>query len=131
MIASVQFKHFKALRAACLRLEPFNLVIGPSGSGKTSLIQALLRLRALAARPGERPAPPMPAGPESSLRKPGDAPEIIFCFSPPDADIEAHLRGPSEQTCDVIDVRHPPTDEARARWERLRTKLAGIRAYLF
>ena len=51
MIASVQFKHFKALRATSLRLEPFNLVIGPNGSGKTSLIQALLRLRTLARPP--------------------------------------------------------------------------------
>ena len=52
MIASVQFKHFKALRATSLRLEPFNLVIGPNGSGKTSLIQAMLRLRTLARRAG-------------------------------------------------------------------------------
>jgi hypothetical protein len=130
VIASVQFKHFKALRATCLRLEPFNLVIGPAGSGKTSLIQALLWLRALAGRSGAGPAAP-PAGPSPAPRKPGELPEIIFRFVPPFADIEVRLRGESGPVCDVIDVRHPPTDEARARWERLRTKLAGIRAYLF
>ncbi len=48
MISAVHFKNFKALRAAAVRLEPFNLFIGPSGSGKTSLIEALLRLRHLA-----------------------------------------------------------------------------------
>jgi predicted ATPase len=128
VIASVQFKHFKALRATSLRLEPFNLVIGPNGSGKTSLIQALLRLRALArppagiARPAERALPPHP---------PTDAPEIVFRFTPPDADIEVHLRGQSEQVCDAIEVWHPPTDEARARWSALRGRLEGIRAYLF
>jgi predicted ATPase len=35
MITAVQFRNFKALRSAALRLEPFNLFIGPSGSGKT------------------------------------------------------------------------------------------------
>ena len=131
VIASVQFKHFKALRATCLRLEPFNLVIGPSGSGKTSLIQALLRLRALAAAPGEKPAAPLPAGTPPAPRKPMEGLEIVFRFPPPAADIEVRLRGRSEEVCDVLEVRHPPTAEARARWELLRTQLGGIRAYLF
>ena len=63
VIASVQFKHFKALRATSLRLEPFNLLIGPNGSGKTSLVQALLRLRALARAPasGQSAAAPPPS----------------------------------------------------------------------
>ena len=128
MIASVQFRHFKALRATSLRLEPFNLLIGPSGSGKTSLIQAVLRLRTLVR---QAPANPLPPGNPPLPRKHGETPEIIFRFTPPDADIEVHLRGESEQVCDVIDVRHPPTDEARARWAALRTKLDGIRGYLF
>lgn len=128
MIASVQFKHFKALRATSLRLEPFNLLIGPSGSGKTSLIQALLRLRALARPPAG--IPPPAGGPLPSPR-PNEMPEIVFRFEPPAADIEVHLRGRSEQVCDVIEVRHPPTDEARARWAALRERLEGIRAYLF
>jgi predicted ATPase len=128
VIASVQFKHFKALRATSLRLEPFNLLIGPSGSGKTSLIQALLRLRALARQPV---AAPLQAGSGPSARRTGDTPEIIFRFAPPAADIEVHLRGQSEQICDVIEVRHPQTDEARARWVALKARLDGIRAYLF
>jgi predicted ATPase len=128
VIASVQFKHFKALRATSLRLEPFNLLIGPSGSGKTSLIQALLRLRTLARQPA---AAPLPAGSPPSGRKPNETPEIIFRFTPPDADIEVRLRGQSEQVCDVIEVRHPPTDEARTRWAALRVRIDGIRAYLF
>jgi energy-coupling factor transporter ATP-binding protein EcfA2 len=128
VIASVQFKHFKALRATSLRLEAFNLLIGPSGSGKTSLIQALLRLRALARQPAA--VQPPAAGPPVP-HKPNDAPEIIFRFTPPNADIEVHLRGQSEKVCDVIEVRHPPGDGARARWAALRTRLDGIRAYLF
>ncbi|MDP1579537.1 MAG: AAA family ATPase, partial [Candidatus Didemnitutus sp.] len=51
MIAEVHFENFKALRCATVRLGAFNLLIGPNGSGKTSLIQALLRLRTLAALP--------------------------------------------------------------------------------
>jgi predicted ATPase len=128
VIASVQFRHFKALRATSLRLEPFNLLIGPSGSGKTSLIQAILRLRALARQAAMNPPP---QGSPTVPRKSGETPEIIFRFTPPDADIEVHLRGESEQVCDVIEVRHPPTDEARVRWTALRTRLDGIRGYLF
>lgn len=66
MIAAVRFRNFKALRATAVKLAPFNLLLGPNGSGKTSLIQALLRLRSLAALPvvpwrdlaGERPEGP-------------------------------------------------------------------------
>jgi predicted ATPase len=128
VIASVQFKHFKALRATSLRLELFNLLVGPSGSGKTSLIQALLRLRALVRPPARRARP---AGSPPPAPQPSDAPEIVFRFAPPNADLEVHLRGQSEQVCDVIEVRHPPTDEARARWAAERGRLEGIRAYLF
>ena len=126
MIASVQFRHFKALRAADLRLEAFNLVIGPNGSGKTSLVQALLRLRALARAPD---APPAPPGPEPARRP--DAPEIVFHFPPPDDDITVHLGGRSEHICDLLQARHPETEDARRRWAALRARLGGIRAYLF
>lgn len=122
MIASVQFKHFQALRATSLRLEPFNLIIGPNGSGKTSLVQAFLRLRTLARQQtGGAPLAAARAG----------GPEIVFGFPPPNADIEAHLVCQSGPVCDLLQARHPPTDDARARWERLRTELGGIRAYLF
>ena len=132
VIASVLFKRFKALRAASLRLEPFNLVIGPTGSGKTSLVQALLRLRLLARQPGSGPGAAPAAGGEAAVGRGRPVhPEIIFRFAPPDADIEVCLSGRSEHVCDQMEVRHPPTEEARARWERLRADLAGIRAYLF
>jgi len=117
VIASVQFKHFKALRATSLRLESFNLVIGPNGSGKTSLIQALLRLRTLARPPAANP----PADPSAETRRlPEGAPEIVFRFNPPNDDIEVRLSGRSEHICDLLHARHPPTGEGRARWERLR-----------
>jgi predicted ATPase len=133
VIASVQFKHFKALRATSLRLEPFNLLIGPNGSGKTSLIQALLRLRTLARTPanGQPAEPPPPAIEPPIVRRPNGAPEIIFHFAPPYADFEVRLGGHSEHACDFLQVRHPPGGDAGARWEQLRTKLSGIRAYLF
>ena len=134
VIASVQFKHFKALRATSLRMEPFNLLIGPNGSGKTSLVQAFLRLRTLAARApanGQSAAPPPPAVETRAPRRPNGVPEIIFRFPPPFADIEVHLGGYSEHLLDLLQVRHPPGGDAEARWEQLRTKLSGIRAYLF
>ena len=126
MIASVQFRHFKALRATSVRLEAFNLVIGPNGSGKTSLVQALLRLRALARGPAAPAADNGAAGPRKA-----DAPEIVFHFPPPDGDTTVHLGCRSEYVCDLLQVRHPDTDDARRRWEALRTRLAGIRAFLF
>jgi predicted ATPase len=128
VIASVQFKHFKALRATSLRMEPFNLLIGPNGSGKTSLVQALLRLRTLAER---APANGQPAVERPALGRPNGAPEIIFHFAPPYADLEVHLGGHSEHAWDLLQVRQPPGSDAGARWEQLRTKLGGIRAYLF
>ena len=125
MIASVQFRHFKALRAASLRLEPFNLVIGPNGSGKTSLVQAILQLRALAGRPaGAAPAPA--AGPEARGRP---RPEIVWRFTPPDHDIEVHLGCAAGPVCDRLDAFFPPA--AGPRWAALRARLQGIRAFLF
>ena len=51
MIATVAFRRFKALRHTQVALGAFNLIVGPNSSGKTSLIEALLRLRALAPQP--------------------------------------------------------------------------------
>ncbi|MFZ5495888.1 MAG: AAA family ATPase [Verrucomicrobiota bacterium] len=121
MIAAVQFRNFKALRSAAVKLAPFNLVLGPAGSGKTSLIQALLRLRTLA---GLAPAAePPPAG---------GGPRIDFAFAPPWQDIGVSLGcTPDELVCDVLSVSRPSDPAGEARWEELRAKLRTIRAYLF
>ncbi len=119
MIASIQFRHFKALRAASLQLEPFNLVIGPNGSGKTSLIQAILRLRNLSQLPlSEERAP--------ALGK-GQSPELLFHFSPPHQNIEAKLSCLSEMVCDLLNVKHASPDE----WEAVRRLLMEARVFLF
>ena len=73
MIASIAFHRFKALRATEVSLAPFNLVIGPNGSGKTSLIEAIQRLRTLAALPVSA----VPFGREMA------GPEIEFRFEAP------------------------------------------------
>jgi predicted ATPase len=122
MISAVQFKNFKALRAAAVQLAPFNLVLGPNGSGKTSLIQALLRLRTLAA------LPPIHA----HEVKPGSAegPRIEFRFVPPYDDIRVTLScNADELVCNLLVVDCAPT--AEARWAELRQRLQSTRAYLF
>ena len=124
MIAAVHFHNFKALREAAVRLEPFNLVIGPNGSGKTSLIQALLRLRTLAG---------LPAIPASELKdqKPS-GPQIEFYFAPPFQDIRVTLGCNSDElVCNLLVVDHPPGIAGESEWEELRTRLLGIRAFLF
>jgi predicted ATPase len=134
VIASVQFKHFKALRATSLRLGPFNLVVGPNGSGKTSLIQAFLKLRTLAQQPAAADAPPpTPAknGNTPADHRPNRLPEIVFCFTPPHDDLEVHLSGRTVYSCDSLQVRRPATEAGRHRWEALRTGLGGIRFFLF
>ena len=134
MIASVQFRHFKALRAASLRLEPFNLVVGPNGSGKTTLIQAFLKLRALAgqAAAAETPGPASAkGGGAAGGQRPGVVPTIMFRFAAPDDGFEVQLSGRTEHSCDRLQVRFPPAAGARTRWEELRTDLAGIRVFLF
>lgn len=124
MIAAVYFKNFKALREAGVRLEPFNLFIGPNGSGKTSLIQALLRLRTLAGLqvvhghdlPGQRP----------------DGPRIEFHFAAPFQDLRVTLGCNSdEMVCNLLAVDHAPGIAGGGEWEELRTRLQGIRAFLF
>ena len=109
VIASVQFKHFKALRATSLHLEPFNLVIGPNGSGKTTLIQAFLKLRALAGQPAAADAPAMaPANDAPAAgRRPDVLPQIVYRFTPPHADLVVQISGRTEHTCDFLQVRRP------------------------
>lgn len=123
MIASVHFKNFKALRSAAVQLEPFNLVIGPNGSGKTSLIQAVLRLRTLAA---------LPAAHTHELKNPrAGGPEIEFRFRPPFDGLRvisacAH----DELVCDTLVVHHPPGDAGEELWEKLRARLLTMRGFL-
>ena len=123
MIAAVHFRNFKALRSAAVRLAPFNLVLGPNGSGKTSLIQALLRLRTLAALPavhaedlkGQRPT----------------GPQIEFHFNPPFQNVRVTLGcNSAELVCNSLVVDHPVGLPGVALWGELRTQLQSIRAFL-
>jgi len=118
VIASIQFHRFKVLRSASLQLEPFNLVIGPNGSGKTSLIQAVLKLHALAGL-----SLPEEVAPAKNPR----GPELVFHFTPPHAAVEARLSCVSELVCDHLQVKTPkPAD-----WETVKAELASTRVYLF
>lgn len=123
MIAAVEFRNFKALRRAAVKLEPLNLIVGPNGSGKTSLFQAILRLRSLAGLPVET----MPAAADVQR----DGPAIEFTFRPPDEAVTVRLGCVSELLCDLLTVEHPPGPEGAAAWERLRTRLRSARGYLF
>ncbi len=124
MIAAVHFKNFKALRSAAVKLAPFNLLIGPNGSGKTSLIQALLRLRTLAA---------LPAAHTHELTQPlAGGPEIEFSFVPPFDGIRVKAACAHEElVCDTLVVAHPPGAEGERVWEELRGRLLGMRGFLF
>jgi len=118
VISSIQFRHFKALRAASLQLEPFNLIIGPNGSGKTSLIQAILRLRTLSQ---------LPPSPEDAPSLQGQqAPELAFRFMAPFEGVEARLSCRSEMVCDLLKVSSASPEE----WERLCRRLLSVRVFL-
>jgi predicted ATPase len=117
VIASVEFRNFKALRATSLTLAPFNLIIGPNGSGKTSLIEALLRLRTLAKLPLAAAAGP----------KKADGPAIEFRFGPPHEAITARLGCVSDLVCDLLEIE--PANAAD--WPALRDELAGMRSFAF
>ena len=124
MIAAVHFKNFKALRAAEVQLAPFNVLIGPNGSGKTSLIQALLRLRSLAA---------LPAAHTDELTNPrAGGPEIVYSFLPPFERITVKAAcAHDELVCDTLVVDHPAGAEGEALWQRLRERVLTIRGFLF
>jgi predicted ATPase len=124
MIAAVHFSNFRALRSAAVKLAPFNLVIGPNGSGKTSLIQALVRLRTLAA---------LPAVHAQELRgAPVGGPRIEFHFAPPFQEVRVTLGCSADQfTCNLLVVDHPPGLVGEGLWGELRTRLQTIQAYLF
>lgn len=122
MIAAVQFRNFKALRSTAVRLAPFNLVLGPNGSGKTSLIEALLKLRTLAALPATR---------ETDSRR-SDAPQIVFHFAPPFEAVRVTLGcNADELVCNQLVVDHPDSPEGESLWAGLRPRLQSIRAHLF
>lgn len=124
MIAAVHFKNFKALRCAEVRLAPFNLLIGPNGSGKTSLIQALLRLRSLAA---------LPAAHTGALANPrAGGPEIVYSFLPPFERVKVKAAcAHDELVCDTLVVEHPGGAEGEALWQQLRARVLTIRGFLF
>jgi len=124
MLASIQFRNFKALRAASLRLEKFNLLLGPSGSGKTSLIQALLRLRTLAGLPVAGAA-------EAEERNPA-GPQIDFRFNPPWQSLCVTLGCDADElVCNLLFVSPPPDGAGARMWADLKPRLQSIRAYLF
>lgn len=124
MITAVQFRNFKALRSAALRLEPFNLFIGPSGSGKTSFIQALLKLRSLCALPAA-------LAHEIKGRKP-HGPQIDFHFAPPLQHVRVTLACTSDAlVCNALVVDHPPGSAGEGEWAEVRKQMQGIRAFLF
>lgn len=123
MIAEVHFENFKALRCATVRLGAFNLLIGPNGSGKTSLIQALLRLRTLAALP----ATTLPV----NALVTDESPRMQFRFAPPFAAVRVTLGCASDgMVCDVLAVEHAPDAAGEALWETLRARLRTMRGFL-
>lgn len=121
MIASVAFRNFKALRDTHVALAPFNLLVGPNGSGKTSLIEAVLRLRALARLPLREPPP--------DQERRADGPEIVFRFNPPHDGLEAALGCVSETVCDLLQVVPLPRGEGTHDWPGLRARLLRVRCF--
>lgn len=116
VIASIQFRHFKALRATSLELKPFNVIIGPNGSGKSSLIQAILKLRNLAQ---------LPTGKSTEATK-QNAPELLFSFENAKGKVEARLCCINELVCDHLEV-DAPNPQA---WDEISTELREARVFL-
>ena len=125
MIASVTIRNFRALKSASLELAPFNLVIGPNGSGKTSLIQALLRLGALAKLPLRNSG-----ASEEERENIADAPELWWQFTPPHDGLEAVMKGLPGSKWDFLDVTKLPTGQGQNDWAGLRAVLTGARCYV-
>lgn len=115
MIASIAFRRFKALRHTSVELTPFNLIIGPNGSGKTSLIEALLRLRTLAALPSS----------DAPFAQRSEGPEIEFRFAPPFGTLVARLGCTAERGCDTLRIE----PRAAPGGSQLRRALSMIRGY--
>jgi len=116
VLASIEFRRFKALRHTRVDLAPFNLVIGPNGSGKTSLIEAISRLRTLSQLPLRTDPPP-------AQRVEG--PELEFHFAAPYAGTVARLSCVSELVCDTLRV----STSGVAAWPQISAELATIRSY--
>lgn len=124
MIAAVRFKNFKALRSTQVRLEPFNLLLGPNGSGKTSLLEAVLRLRALAG---------MPSAQTAELAHPAaHGPQIEFSFLPPFDGVRLRAACARDTYLpDTLVVTHPPGAAGEQMWAQLRERLLTMRGFLF
>lgn len=123
MIASIAFHNFKALRSAAVRLERFNLLIGPNGSGKSSLIEAIMRLGALARLP---PSEMSAEGGDGE-----DRAEVRFQFTPPFAAWEVVLRCATRDRCDALQWSRRADGDGRTEWEILRSRLQRVRRYEF
>jgi predicted ATPase len=115
VIAQIEFREFKILRKAEIALTPFNLVIGPNGSGKTSVIEAVRRLRTLAALP----------------TLPGIEPEahsgsrLVFRFNPPHDGLSVVLACSPDLECDALRVSGNAA--ALAGWSDLAARVRSIR----
>jgi predicted ATPase len=122
VISSVAIRNFRALRNARLDLLPFNLIIGPNGSGKTSLIDGLMRLRALARLPLR--------GNADEEREAQGGPEVTFHFAPPHDALEVVMSGAPAASCDFLQVLPLTTGEGADDWAGLRAQLARMRSYI-
>jgi len=117
VLASIEFRRFKALRHTRVDLAPFNLVIGPNGSGKTSLIEAISRLRTLSRLPLQTGAPPAQRA---------EGPELEFQFAAPYAGTVARLSCVSELVCDTLRL----SPAGVPAWPQISADLATIRSYV-
>ena len=117
MIAAIEFKNFKVLRQARIELGAFNLVIGPNGSGKTSVIEAIRRLRGLAALPVSM----------SKADGQGTGSRLEFQFDPPHEGLGVVLACTPDLECDAL--RMTGSESALAGWKSLAARLRSIRCH--